>query len=327
MMKLCWDGSCANFLLQKMSHRHFLLLQKNVTQSFTFASHFTMMHVSFVSIVVFYAVLLLPATGAQAVSYCSCRYNVPFEDEVECRSYGQLGDDVLIPWYRANQTCLDTYQIKVSAIDSEILFDICPYENATDADVQVLLNEIRYNPSAATRAIQASFPTFWMESNTTVGSYELVDVIYDGRNNPNCIVSETLCYNTIREYFTTQPSELGSACKEFHARHRFEKDEEQSIVRIRLCQEVDSTNSTDLSNCEPLVSQIITIKNSNPSKACSAFGLGPGTQQDFPTCSGNNATNVTSSTRGTRASYQSMGWYGFYHTLLVLIAITVTCFY
>ena len=290
------------------------------------------MHVSFVLITIFPA-LLVRASGAP--SYCSCRYNVPFEDEAECRSYGQLGDDVLIPWYRANQTCLDEYQIKISAIDSEVLFEICPFENSTDVDIQLLLNEIRNNPSPATRAIQASFPSFWTESNTSIGSYELVDVIYDGRNNPNCIESETLCYNTIREYFTTRPNELGTACKEFHARHRFDKDVEQSTIRIRLCQEVDGTstanssssNSDSIPNCEPLVSQIITIKGENPSKACSAFGLGPRTEQELPICSDTNNETDVASTSG--ASRYPIRWCGLYHTppLVGFIAITLTSFH
>lgn len=285
-------------------------------------------HISLFWIVVCYTLLF---QAASASSYCSCRYNVPFEAEADCRSYGQLGDDVLIPWHRANQTCLDTYNIKINAIDSDVLFEICPFENATNVDIQLLLNEIRYNPSPATRAIQASFPTFWTESNTSLGSYELVDVIYDGRNNPNCIISETLCYNTIREYFTTRPNELGTACMEFHARHRFDLDLEQSTVRVRLCQEVDSSSS-DIPNCEPLVSQIIAIKSTNPSKACSAFGLGPGTQQEFPTCSGNNTTSnetVITSTSGTHSSNQPIWWYGLYHMqpLVSLIATTLTCFY
>lgn len=257
-------------------------------------------------------------------TYCSCRYNVPFEAEADCRSYGQLGDDVLIPWYRANQTCLDEYQIKIVAMDRDILLSICPYENATDVDVQLLLNEIRYNPSPATRAIQASYPTFWVESNTTLGSYELVDVIYDGRNNPNCGVSETLCYNTIREYFTLYPSELGTACQEFHARNRFDMDLEQSTVRIRLCQEVDAGDVAP--SCAPLVTQIREIKTQHPSTACSAFGLGPGTQE-LPTKSNSNCgagTNATSAP-STSSGRPSTKGRSYHRTLLVgLITITLT---
>lgn len=290
-----------------------------------------MKHISFIPIAAFNILLLQVSAStieiAQNVTtpnYCSCQYNVPFEAEADCRSYGQLGDDVLIPWYRANQTCLDEYQIKIVAIDRDTLFSICPYENATDVDVQLLLNEIRYNPSPATRAIQASYPTFWIESNTTIGSYELVDVIYDGRNNPNCGVSETLCYNTIREYFTVYPSELGTACQELHARNRFDMDLEQSTIRIRLCQETDATSDVSPS-CAPLVTQVIEMKNKNPSAACSAFGLGPGTQE-LPTSMNSNCgaeTNATATTT-TSGSHSTTTRY-FHQTLLVgLIVITLT---
>jgi hypothetical protein len=280
-----------------------------------------MMHVSFTSIVVLNALLFHATTMRYFVTtvdatenvtthpstmYCSCQYNVPFEDEADCRSYGQLGDDVLIPWYRANQTCLDEYQIKSVAIDRDVLLEICPYENATDADVQLILNEIRFNPSPATRAIQASYPLFWIESNTTIGSYELVSVINDGRNNPNCELSETLCYNTIREYFTLFPNELGTACQEFHARNRYDTDLEQSTIRIRLCQEVGAASTTSSNtdgsvvnvvapSCEPLITQIIETKSQNPSKACSAFGLGPGTKE-LPTKSNSNCSDSATNT-------------------------------
>ncbi len=282
-----------------------------------------MMYASFILLALAH-VVIFPATATTTTpTYCSCQYNVPYEAEADCRSYGQIGDDVLIPWCRANQTCLDEYQIRVAAIDRDVLLAICPYDNATDVDIQFLLNEIRYNPSPATRAIQASYPLFWIESNdtTSVGSYELVDVIYDGRNNPNCVTSETLCYNTIREYFTIHPNDLGTACQEFHARQRFDLDLEQSTLRIRLCQEVAVP-----SVCEPLVSQIREIQNQNPSKACSAFGLGPGTQVVIPTrrnsdCVGSNTLDVTSSmTSGTRNAPHPC-------LLVGLVAITLTRFY
>ena len=118
-------------------------------------------------------------------------------------------------------------------------------------------------------------------------------MIYDGRNNPNCDESETLCYNTIREYFTVYPSELGTACKELYARNRFDMDLEQSTIRIRLCQEVDASSISDVApSCEPLVTQVSEIKNQNPLKACSAFGLGPGTQE-LPTASNSNCGVTT----------------------------------
>ena len=251
-------------------------------------------------------------------TYCSCQYNVPTEAEADCRSYGQLGDDVLIPWHRANLTCLDEYKIKVAAIDRDVLFAMCPYENTTDVDLQLLLNEIRNNPSPATRAIQASYPEFWIASNTTLGSYELVDVINDGRNNPNCIESETLCYNTIREYFTVNPSTLATICKDLHSRNRFDMDLEQSTIQMRLCQEVDTASDISQS-CEPLVTQVREIKNKNPSKSCAAFGLGPGTQE-LPNSMNSNCGGITLLTSGSHSTNSR-----YYHaTLLIsLIAITI----
>ena len=238
------------------------------------------------------------SSGASSVTYCACQYNVPAEEEADCRSYGQLGDNTLIPWYRANQTCLNEYQIKVSSFDRETLVAMCPYENSTNVSIQLLMNEIRYNPSPATRAIQESYPNFWAESNVTEGTYELVEVIYDSRNNPNCIESASLCWSTIREYFTINVDEVGVICKDLHARNRFDMDLEQSTIRIRLCQEVD-LGSDFLSVCEPLQGQVAEKRSMNPSTACSAFGLGPGSQALPTNCSSSVNSTDTSSGRRT----------------------------
>lgn len=57
---------------------------------------------------------------------CPCIFTVAPEEEVGCAVYGQMGDDVLIPWSRANQTCLDVFNIKDRAIDTDVLLDMCP---------------------------------------------------------------------------------------------------------------------------------------------------------------------------------------------------------
>lgn len=257
---------------------------------------------------------LLASDSENSVTYCACQYNVPYEEEADCRSYGQLGDNILIPWYRANQTCLDEYQIKVSALDQETLWAMCPYENSTNVSIQLLMNEIRYNPSPATRAIQASYPAFWVESNVTKGTYELVNVVYDSRNNPNCVESAMLCWSAIREYFTIHIDEVGVICKELHARNRLDMDLEQSTIRIRLCQEVDLSANESSSVCEPLIGQVGEIKSMNPSTACSSFGLGPGTQQLPTNCSSPVVSQDTSGSRSARDfcsgtfSYLSVTW-------------------
>jgi hypothetical protein len=273
-----------------------------------------MIRLSVVSLLLLLASLLPVAThgsevasdGESSMTYCACQYNVPFEEEADCRSYGQLGDQNLIPWYRANQTCLDEYQIKISALDEETLWAMCPYENSTNVSIQLLMNEIRYNPSPATRAIQAAYPDFWFESNVTAGTYELVDVVHDSRNNPNCVESATLCWSAIREYFTIHIDEVGVICKELHARNRFDRDLEQSTVRIRLCQEVDLSANESSSVCERLLGQVGEVKSMNPSTACSAFGLGPGTQQLPTNCSAAVDSQETSSSRRTLNSYGGM---------------------
>jgi hypothetical protein len=205
--------------------------------------------------------------------YCNCQYTVPAALEPNCRVYGQLGDAQLIPWYRANQSCLDEWDIKVSSLDSDALWKMCPYANVTNSSIQLLVNELKFNPSPATKAIQAYYDQFWVESTTVPGSYVFLDTISDSRNNViDCTLSESSCWNTIKEYFTNNPSAVGQACQEFHARQRFNLELEQSTVRIRLCNEKGSSTS---GLCEPLQAQVAQYQSANPTKQCSAFGLGP----------------------------------------------------
>jgi hypothetical protein len=245
--------------------------------------------------------LLLSVTAplaAFAREYCNCQYDVPLDWEPDCRAYGQLGDGNLIPWYRANQTCLDDLKIKIAAMSRVEMFSICPFANSTNANIQLLMNAIRFNPSPATRAVQAYYPQFWVESNVTAGDYELADVVYDTRNSatPPCDESPSLCWGVITDYFTVTPEATATICKELHDRQVFNMDLEQSTTRIRLCSDAPDTPAS----CEPLQSQVAEIKVANAGKACSAFGLGPASSASkLPQCvSGQVARSTSTTTSG-----------------------------
>lgn len=85
------------------------------------------------------SVLLLPCTAAE--NLCPCEFDGN-DDPRNCRVYGQLGDDVLIPWYVASQDCLDKHNIKISAIPSYTLESMCNPPNA-NAFVNYLKFEVR----------------------------------------------------------------------------------------------------------------------------------------------------------------------------------------
>jgi hypothetical protein len=215
--------------------------------------------------------------------------------------YGHLGDGELIPWNRANQTCLEEFNIKVSSIDADRMFAMCPYPNSTDASLQLLFAEFRGNPGPAIKAIQAYYPQFWVESSTTPGTYVLVDTINDQQNNPiECESSENLCWGAIKEYFSANPEAIDTACREFHDRYAFERELEQSTIRIRLCQEAGSTA------CEPLASQVIEIQELKPNKACSAYGLGPG-NTPLPNVTCKAPTTTYNPSTPTSSSFRKLG--------------------
>ena len=85
------------------------------------------------------SVLLYPSTAANE-NLCPCKFDG--NDLQNCRVYGQLGDDKLIPWYAASQDCLDAHNIKISAIPSYTLESMCNPPNA-NTFVNYLKFEVR----------------------------------------------------------------------------------------------------------------------------------------------------------------------------------------
>jgi hypothetical protein len=243
---------------------------------------------------------------------CNCQFTS--DDASNCRVYGQLGDDVLIPFYRANQTCLDDLTIKVASLDRDQLNRICPYGNSTDASVSALINQIRFSPDPATRAIQSSYPNFWtLRTSDSSGNYDLQPTITDTANGDaqvDCQASESACWNAIRDYFAATPSAVDVVCNDFHARLANELELEQSTVRIQLCQDdfastSSSGGSSPPTSCTELYNQIVDLKASSPSRACSAYGLGiAGLESNLP--AGCGSTKVTADSSLTFAPYPSI---------------------
>lgn len=236
--------------------------------------------------------------AAFADVYCNCQYDVPLSWEPDCRSYGQLGDGKLIPWHLANETCLDDMKLNVTSYSRDELFSICPFDNFTNANIQLLINAIRYNPSPATMAVQAAFPQFWTKPNGTEGVYELDVIVYDTRKSPTppCSQSPNLCWGVITDYFTVTSTATDTACKQLHFHQVFDMKLEQSTAREKLC--LNGTNAP--ASCEPLKSQVADIKAANPSKNCSVFGFGSAAfASSLPTCeAGHVQGSATTSSSG-----------------------------
>jgi hypothetical protein len=226
---------------------------------------------------------IIPRISAQE-KFCNCTFAIhPDQETYPCRVFGQLGDGELIPWYRANQTCLDDLTVRNATIDADRMFEMCPYPNSTNASVELIFAEIRTKlenaesdsgtNKTAIKAIQARYPQFWVENSTSPGSYVLADTIYDSRNSPvQCSTGINLCWGVIKDYFTANLEETGTLCRDFHFWYVYEQVLEQSTARRFLCED----SGVNVTSCEQLASQVVEIKESKPGIECDAYGNGPG---------------------------------------------------
>ena len=87
------------------------------------------------------ASILLISSSTADENLCPCKFDGN-DDLQNCRVYGQIGDDKLIPWYLASQDCLDAHNIKISAIPSYTLESMCNPPNS-NAFVNYLKFEVR----------------------------------------------------------------------------------------------------------------------------------------------------------------------------------------
>jgi hypothetical protein len=260
---------------------------------------------------------IVPRISAQE-KFCNCTFAVhPDQETYPCRVFGQLGDGELIPWNRANQTCLDDLAVNNSTIDADRMFAMCPYPNSTDASVELIFAEIRSNlenpdnsdmrtNNTAIKAIQARYPRFWVENSTLPGSFVLAETIYDSRDSPvQCSTSVNLCWGVVKDYFTAKSEELGTLCRDFYFWYAYEQVLEQSTARRFLC-ENSGTNVT--SKCGPLASQVLDIKELKPGIECNAYENGPGDISiPIVTCKASTTPNSSPSTSSSSQSLWNLG--------------------
>jgi hypothetical protein len=215
-------------------------------------------------------------------------------DSDDCRVYGQIGDRNLIPWYRASQECLDEFQIKDEAIDPDTLSTIFPDSDGVGGSVNGFVNYLKFNSGGTVvDGIKASFSIFFAENENDIitlrDKFEFDGTSYD------CSACESSCYDAMKKYFSEEPgsSEMVEVGKTLYLAAATSREKEQSFVRIRLC------NETATSSCEPLASQVTSIRVNNSEKACSAYGLGPAGVA-IPGCNG--TIPLTGNTTSTRSS-------------------------
>lgn len=222
---------------------------------------------------------------------CPCKFDG--KDADTCRVYGQLGDGELIAWYKASQDCLDAHKIKISAIPPFQLESMCNPPNAN-----AFVNYLKFESSAAATSIKQGYGDFWDGDANPV---TLVDSI----NGVDCKASANDCWNEIKAYFTANPDEVEDNCQTFYNAAAKDLEAEQSVVRIAICNnEVNAATA-----CGNLQTQVQDLQAANTDKACSAFGLGPGSKQ-LPVCDGDPASSPspTSTSGGYGAKPLMLIW-------------------
>ena len=237
-----------------------------------------------------FALLLgaIPNKASSAEAPCQCTFTSA--DPADCVAYGQLGDGNLIPWSVASQECLDTFKIKDEAIDPTTLSNIFPNADGTGGSVSGFVNYLRFDDGSVASSIKAGFPKFYVESDVSPGKMDLLDEITVDGTTTSCSSegggSESSCYNAMKSYFGTEPgaSEMAGVGEQLYNVAAVSREKEQSLVRIRLCQDGATAE------CGALSDQVQETMASNSDKFCSAYGLGPA-GYDYPKCGGGGGSD------------------------------------
>ncbi|KAL9183262.1 hypothetical protein ACHAXT_005049 [Thalassiosira profunda] len=218
---------------------------------------------------------------ASASEPCQCTFTSA--DPPNCVAYGQLGDGNLIPWTVASQDCLNLYKIKDGAVDPATLEGMFPNPDGTGGSPSAFVNYLRFDSGSVASGIKAGFPQFWEESATTAGKMELKDEIIVGGETVACSSdmggSESDCYNAMKDYFAVDPgaAEMAGVGQQLHNAAAVSREKEQSLARIRLCEEGGAAE------CGATSEQVLEVKAANPDKFCSAYALGPA-GYSYPKC-------------------------------------------
>lgn len=243
------------------------------------------------------AVIFLPSL-VDAISELPCQCSFSSADPPDCVAYGQLGDGNLIPWSIASQECLDLYKIKDEAIDPGMLSSIFPNPDGSGGSVSGFVNYLRFDDGSVASSIKAGFPQFYDESDMMAGKMELKDeIVVDGETivcSSDMGGSQSDCHNGMKIYFASEPgaSEMAGVGQQLYNAAAVSREKEQSIVRIRLCEEGGAAE------CGAISDQVLEVMADNPDKFCSAYGLGPA-GYDYPKCFETGGGNTDTGSAGS----------------------------
>lgn len=226
-------------------------------------------------------------------------------DPSDCIVYGAIDGD-LLAWTKADADCLAAYNIKIDSIDVNTVG--CGSTSSTSAFV----NAIRFGtlPNSIRGGLGSGF--FVQGTN---GLYSLADSITVDGTSYSCEDSESACYTALQTYFAsgTGATEMEQVCDTVRNQVAVDRELEQSTVRIQMCQ--DPTTGSAV--CGDLVQEMEERVDVYSNKACSAFGLGPGSIA-IPGCDGVSSTTTTTATATGTSSASKMGALIALDTILAL---------
>jgi len=222
-------------------------------------------------------------TNSTEPEVCPCKFDG--KDDDDCIVYGSLDGD-LKGWPKADQSCLDAYQIKVDAPDPTI----------TCSSANSFVNALKLGALSSSKAkfgLGIPFGGFFEESDTNADIPVLKDSITISGKTYDCKSSESNCYNAMKPYFESDADgikEKKDVCDKLEGDVFVARETEQSVLRVRICNEYREP-ATIVSECSEIFDAMEAPLKKFTSKTCGGFGTGPGSRT-LPGC-GSSAAAAT----------------------------------
>lgn len=227
------------------------------------------------------------STNSTEPEVCPCKFDG--KDDDDCIVYGSLDGD-LKAWPKADQACLDAYQIKVDA----------PDPTTTCSSANSFVNALRLGSLSTSKAkfgLGIPYGGWFEESNMNADIPVIKESITISGTTYDCKSSESACYNAMKPYFESNADgikEKKDVCDKLVGDVFVARETEQSVLRVRICTEYREP-ATILSACSEIFDAMEDVLKKFSSKTCGGFGTGPGSTK-LPGCTSAAAGNFARST-------------------------------
>jgi len=238
--------------------------------------------------------------NSTALGSCACKFDG--NDKDDCVVYGTL-DKKLKEWQLVGQSCLDAYNIKITAEDPSL---IC---GSASSFVSALKSGGLSN-SQVKLGLGEKYGFFWKESSTSNVPVLKDSITIDGTTY-DCKTSASDCYNNaMKPYFgqdTTGKKEMKTVCDQLENKVRNARELEQSTLRVRLCNEHREGTAIE-TECTSMYNEMKADLETYSSMTCGGFGIGPGTKK-LPGCGESSAPKLGGNLFLLRLAQVSVGYF------------------